>query len=40
VDLQKWMWEWHQKLMKRSDAEIKEIIAAEAKIGEFLCLAV
>ncbi|KAG0702802.1 hypothetical protein DFH29DRAFT_982201 [Suillus ampliporus] len=32
VDLQKWMWDWHQKLKARLEAEIKEIIAAEAKI--------
>ncbi|OAX44242.1 DNA/RNA polymerase [Rhizopogon vinicolor AM-OR11-026] len=33
ADLQKWMWDWHQKLKTRLEAEIKEIIAAEAKIA-------
>ncbi|KAG2119134.1 uncharacterized protein F5147DRAFT_565537 [Suillus discolor] len=32
ADLQKWMWDWHQKLKTRLEAEIKEIIVAEAKI--------
>lgn len=40
ADLQKWMWDWHQKLKVRLDAEIKDIIAAEAKIGGFSCLSV
>ncbi|KAG1790147.1 DNA/RNA polymerase, partial [Suillus variegatus] len=33
ADLQKWMWDWHQKLKTRLEAEIKEIIVAEAKIS-------
>jgi DNA-directed RNA polymerase len=37
ADLQKWMWDWHQKLKKRLEAEIQEIIAAEAKICEHIC---
>ncbi|KAG2151835.1 hypothetical protein BD769DRAFT_1623558 [Suillus cothurnatus] len=36
ADLQKWMWDWHQKLKKRLEAEIQEIIAAEAKICEYI----
>jgi DNA-directed RNA polymerase len=37
ADLQKWMWDWHQKLKTRLEAEIKEIVVAEAKAGELLC---
>lgn len=37
ADLKKWMWDWHQKLKTRLEAEIKEIIDAEAKIGGLLC---
>ncbi|KAG1902934.1 uncharacterized protein F5891DRAFT_1276856 [Suillus fuscotomentosus] len=33
ADLQKWMWDWHQKLKTRLEAEIQEIIVAEAKIS-------
>ncbi|KAG2148047.1 hypothetical protein DEU56DRAFT_869723 [Suillus clintonianus] len=33
ADLQKWMWDWHQKLKTRLEAEIQEIIAAEAKFN-------
>ncbi|KAG1900468.1 DNA-directed RNA polymerase N-terminal-domain-containing protein [Suillus fuscotomentosus] len=33
ADLQKWMWDWHQKLKTRLEAEMKEIIVAEAKIS-------
>ncbi|KAG2159046.1 uncharacterized protein EDB93DRAFT_1076283 [Suillus bovinus] len=36
ADLQKWMWDWHQKLKTRLEAEIKEIIAAEAKICKYI----
>jgi DNA-directed RNA polymerase len=32
ADLQKWMWDWHQKLKTRLEAEIQDIIAAEAKL--------
>ncbi|EGN94691.1 hypothetical protein SERLA73DRAFT_114135 [Serpula lacrymans var. lacrymans S7.3] len=31
ADLQRWMWDWHQKLQPRLDAEIQEIIVAEEK---------
>ncbi|EGO20169.1 hypothetical protein SERLADRAFT_363576 [Serpula lacrymans var. lacrymans S7.9] len=33
ADLQRWMWDWHQKLQPRLDAEIQEIIVAEEKAG-------
>lgn len=31
ADLQRWMWDWHQKLRARLETEIADIIAAEAK---------
>lgn len=34
ADLQKWMWDWHQKLKTRLEAEIKHIITAEAKLSK------
>ncbi|KAF8130200.1 hypothetical protein EV363DRAFT_1399395 [Boletus edulis] len=45
-DLQRWMWDWHQKLRSRLETEITDIIAAEAKqtrekttrLGPFLSL--
>lgn len=33
ADLQKWMWDWHQKLKARLEAEIKDIITAEEKLA-------
>ncbi|KAF8841664.1 DNA/RNA polymerase [Paxillus ammoniavirescens] len=46
ADLQRWMWDWHQKLTSRLETEIAEIIAAESKkthdrggrLGPFLSL--
>ncbi|KAF8554653.1 DNA/RNA polymerase [Imleria badia] len=47
ADLQRWMWDWHQKLRVRLEAEIVDIVAAEAKqtqgdkttrLGPFLSL--
>jgi len=32
ADLQRWMWDWHQKLRVRLETEIADIIAAEAKL--------
>lgn len=31
ADLQRWMWDWHEKLRVRLETEIADIIAAEAK---------
>ncbi|KAF8449207.1 hypothetical protein L210DRAFT_985745 [Boletus edulis BED1] len=31
LHLQRWMWDWHQKLRSRLETEIADIIAAEAK---------
>ncbi|KIJ61213.1 hypothetical protein HYDPIDRAFT_177116 [Hydnomerulius pinastri MD-312] len=31
ADLQKWMWDWHQRLKGRLETEIEDIIAAEQK---------
>lgn len=33
--LQRWMWEWHQKLQKRLKSEIAEVIKKEERIGEY-----
>ncbi|KAH0833941.1 DNA/RNA polymerase [Lanmaoa asiatica] len=46
ADLQRWMWDWHQKLRVRLETEIADIIAVEAKqtrdkstrLGPFLSL--
>ncbi|KAG9311110.1 DNA/RNA polymerase [Chiua virens] len=46
ADLQRWMWDWHQKLRARLAAEIEQIIVTEAKqtrdksprLGPFLSL--
>jgi len=35
--LQRWMWEWHQKLQPRLEAEIKSIIEHEKYLREFTC---
>ncbi|KAG1773841.1 hypothetical protein EDD22DRAFT_841721 [Suillus occidentalis] len=32
LHLQKWMWDWHQKLKTRLEAEIRDIITAEEKL--------
>jgi len=32
ADLQRWMWDWDQKLRVRLETEIADIIAAEAKL--------
>ncbi|KAG2742603.1 DNA/RNA polymerase [Suillus brevipes Sb2] len=37
ADLQKWMWDWHQKLKARLEAEIKDIITAEEKLSKRIC---
>jgi DNA-directed RNA polymerase, mitochondrial len=33
--LQKWMWDWHQKLQPRLEAEIKSVIEHEKGLREF-----
>ena len=32
VDLQRWMWDWHQKLSAHLQVEIAKIISTEAKL--------
>ncbi|KAG2143327.1 hypothetical protein BD769DRAFT_1383289 [Suillus cothurnatus] len=34
ADLQKWVWDWHQKLKKRLEAEIQEIIAENKQVQQ------
>ena len=34
LHLQRWMWDWHQKLQKRLKGEIAEVIKNEEGIGE------
>jgi DNA-directed RNA polymerase len=34
ADLQRWMWEWHNKLKARLEKEIKNIAAAEQKLSK------
>lgn len=31
ADLQRWMWDWHEKLRARLETEIADIIVTEAK---------
>jgi DNA-directed RNA polymerase, mitochondrial len=33
-DLQRWMWDWHQKLRRRLEAEIKDVVAHEKDLCE------
>lgn len=37
ADLQRWMWDWHQKLRVRLETEIADIIATEAKQTRGMC---
>jgi len=34
LHLQRWMWDWHQKLQKRLESEIAEVVKKEEGIGE------
>ena len=36
--LQRWMWDWHQKLQKRLESEISEVIKKEQLICESAAL--
>jgi hypothetical protein len=38
--LQRWMWDWHQKLQKRLEIEIADVIRKEESIGKPLILRV